>query len=109
MEAEGNWEYAGGLDPLLCLCSSKQTLWKAMPMQRSKKLKKRKKKEKRFDKTIKTKPLALDILMRYSVRYEIHEYEKKKKKKQNKKQRNDTSQGITGNVLHFKSCTKKKM
>lgn len=30
-------------------------------------------------------------------------------KKKNIKQRNDTSQGITGNVLHFKSCTKKKM
>lgn len=77
-------------------------------MQRCKKLKEKKKKE-RFDKTVKTRRLALDILKtRYSVRCEIRKYEKKKKKK-NTKQRNDTSQGITGNVLHFKSCTKKKM
>lgn len=32
-----------------------------------------------------------------------------KKKRTGKKQRNDASQGITGNVLHFRSCTKKKM
>lgn len=57
-----------------------------MPMQRSKKLRKKKKKEKRIDKMIKTKPLALDILkMRYSVRCEIHTYEKKKKKEQKTK------------------------
>lgn len=55
---------------------------------------------------MKTKPLALDILkMHYSVR----NLEKTREKKKNTKQRNDTSQGITGNVLHFESCTKKKM
>lgn len=54
-------------------------------MQRSKKLKKRK--EKRFDKTIKTKPLALDILkMHYSVRCEIRKYEKKKKNRTKNKE-----------------------
>lgn len=80
-----------------------------MPMQRCKKLKEKKKRE-RFDKTVKTRRLAWDILKtRYSVRCEIRKYEKKKKKNNNTKQRNDTSQGITGNVLHFKSCTKKKM
>ena len=55
-----------------------------MSMQRSKKLKK--KKEKRFDRTMKTKPLALDDLkMRYSVRCEIHKYEKEKEKEQKTK------------------------
>ena len=40
----GNGEYTQEVwMPLLCLCSSKQTMWKAMPMQRSKKLKKGKK------------------------------------------------------------------
>lgn len=48
-------------------------------MQRSKKSKK---KERKIDKTLKTNPLALDILkMRYSVRCEIH---KKKKRTKNK-------------------------
>lgn len=57
---------------------------------------------------MKTKPLALDILkMRYSV--SVKYINMKRKRKKNTKQRNDTSQGITGNVLHFKSCTKKKM
>lgn len=57
---------------------------------------------------MKTKPLALDILkMRYSV--SVKSINMKRKRKKNIKQRNDTSQGITGNVLHFKSCTKKKM
>lgn len=71
---------------------------------------KKKRERERFDKTVKTRRLAWDILKtRYSVRCEIRKYEKKKKKNNNTKQRNDTSQGITGNVLHFKSCTKKKM
>lgn len=50
------------------------------------KVERKKKKKERFDKTVKTRRLALDILKtRYSVRCEIRKYEKKKKKKtQNK-------------------------
>lgn len=76
------WEYREDMDPLLCLCSSKQTSWKAMPMQKSKKLKKKRGFFLSFDKTMKTKPPALDLSKTsYSVMCEIQKIKIKKFKK----------------------------